>query len=68
MTGQKQQILDYMRAHNGITTYTAFQMRITRLAARIRELKDMGYNIISIRKVSENNKPYVLYKLMEEQK
>lgn len=68
MTGQKQQILDYMRQHNGITTYTAFQMRITRLAARIRELRDLGYTITSERKVSENNKPYVLYKLVEEQK
>lgn len=64
---QNQQILQYMREHNGITTYDAFQMGITRLAARISELRhQQRYSIISERKLSENKKPYVLYRLLED--
>ena len=64
---QNQQILQYMREHGGISTYDAFQMGITRLAARISELRhEQGYSIISERKLSENKKPYVLYRLLED--
>ena len=64
---QNQQILQYMREHGGISTYDAFQMGITRLAARISELRhQQGYTIISERKQSENKKPYVLYRLLED--
>lgn len=64
---QNQQILQYMREHNGITTYDAFQMGITRLAARISELRHKeGYSIISERRMSKNKKPYVLYRLEEQ--
>lgn len=65
---QKQQILEYMRNNKGISTYTAFQMRITRLAARISELRADGYNILSERRMSEENKPYVLYRLVGDKK
>jgi hypothetical protein len=62
---QKQKVLEYMRKHEGISTYTAFQMRITRLAARISELRDDGYCILSERRMSAEKKPYVLYRLEE---
>lgn len=65
---QKQKVLEYMRKHEGISTYTAFQMRITRLAARISELRADGYNILSERRMSEENKPYVLYRLVGDEK
>ena len=65
---QKQKILEYMRYHEGISTYTAFKMGITRLAARISELRADGYNILSERRMSEDNKPYVLYRLVGEEK
>ena len=65
---QKQKILEYMRNNKGISTYTAFQMRITRLAARISELRKDGYNILSERRMSEENKPYVLYRLVGDEK
>ena len=60
---QCEMILDYMRKHDGISTYTAFQMKITRLAARISDLKAQGYTITSERRLSEDKKPYVVYKL-----
>jgi len=65
---QKQKILEYMRYHEGISTYKAFQMGITRLAARISELRADGHNIMSVHKVSEENKPYVLYRLVGDEK
>lgn len=63
---QNDMVLQYMREHGGISTYDAFQMGITRLAARISELRhEQGYSIISERRLSENKKPYVLYRLEE---
>lgn len=60
---QCEMILDYMRKHDGISTYTAFQMKITRLAARISDLKKQGYSIRTERRLSEEKKPYVVYRL-----
>ena len=65
---QKQKVLEYMRYHEGISTYTAFKMGITRLAARISELRADGHNIISEYKVSRDNKPYVQYRLVGDEK
>ena len=65
---QKQKALEYMRNNKGISTYTAFEMGITRLAARISELRADGYNILSERRMSEEKKPYVLYRLVGEKK
>lgn len=68
MSPQNKVVLDYMRLHNGITTYEAFdKLKITRLSARIKELKDdEGCLIVKERKVSKNSKPYMVYRLMEE--
>ena len=43
---QKNRILEYMRQHNGITPMEAFgELSITKLATRIGELIEDGYNI-----------------------
>lgn len=47
--GSKVRILDYMKIHKGITSQDAFKdLGITRLSARIKELRDMGYDISTI--------------------
>jgi hypothetical protein len=49
MNGSKSRIIDYMRTHKGITSQDAFmEFGITRLSARIKELRDMGYDISTI--------------------
>lgn len=43
---QKERILDYIQTHGSITTMEAFSnLHITRLAARIEELKRDGHKI-----------------------
>lgn len=43
---QKERIIDYIRLHGSITTMEAFNnLHVTRLAARIEELKKDGYKI-----------------------
>lgn len=44
---QKEQVLDYMRTHGSISTIQAFHIGITRLSARIWDLKADGVPIIS---------------------
>lgn len=51
MDSQCNMILGHMRRNNGITSMEAFSLYgITRLAARISDLRDRGYLISSIRK------------------
>ena len=46
MRGSKPRIISYMKKHRGITSQDAFRdLGITRLSARIKELRDKGYNI-----------------------
>lgn len=42
---QNEQIVSYMREHGSISTMEAFGIGITRLSARIFELKEKGYEI-----------------------
>ena len=44
---QKEQVLDYMRTHGSISTIQAFHIGITRLSARIWDLRADGHKIIS---------------------
>lgn len=47
MTQQNIDVLDYLVIHGSITTADAFEkLNITRLSARIYDLKHLGYNII----------------------
>lgn len=46
MKGSKPRIIEYMKTHKGITSQDAFrELGITRLSARIKDLRDMGYDI-----------------------
>lgn len=46
MKGSKPRIIEYMKKHGGITSQDAFrESGITRLSARIKDLRDMGYDI-----------------------
>ncbi len=71
MKGSKVRILDYMRKHRGITSQDAFKhLGVTRLSARIKELRELGYNISTIM-VDDFNRygepvRYGLYKLEDD--
>lgn len=54
MKGSKVALLNYMKANYGITSKEAFEnLGITRLAARVKELRDLGYNIITVMEVGK---------------
>ena len=63
MTQQKK-ILRYMESMGSITTMEAFRLGVTRLSARILELKKMGYNIE--KEMSGGSPNYAIYRLGEE--
>ena len=68
MKGSKVRIIKYMQKHKGITSQDAFrELGITRLSARIKELRELGYNIstIMIDGTNRYGEPirYGLYKL-----
>lgn len=70
MTGSKNRILEYMRKNNGITSRDAYtHFGILRLSARIKELRDIGYDISTIMVDGTNRfgEPvrYGLYRLVE---
>ena len=70
MKGSKPRIIEYMKSHNGITSQDAFKhLGITRLSARIKELRELGYNISTIMIDGKNKygEPvrYGLYRLVE---
>lgn len=69
MKGSKLRIIDYMGKHEGITSQDAFmEFGITRLSARIKELRELGFNISTIMVDGTNRfgEPvrYGLYKLV----
>jgi hypothetical protein len=46
---QNKRVLDYMKSHRGITSLEAIQeLGVTRLSARILDLKNKGYDIDGI--------------------
>lgn len=70
MKGSKPRIIEYMKKHKGITSQDAYKdLGITRLSARIKELRDLGYDISTIMIDGRNRygEPvrYGLYKLVE---
>ena len=49
MKGSKVRILDHLKKHRTLTSMEAFELYgITRLSARIKELREMGYNIVTL--------------------
>ena len=62
---QENQILNHLKKHKFITSWEAIQeYRITRLSARIYELREKGHNIIT-KNVSENVKRFAEYSLIK---
>lgn len=52
---QKDMVLDYLKHHVGMTSLTAYdKLGITRLSARISDLRGMGYEIQSVPKKVKN--------------
>ena len=71
MKGSKPRIIQYMQVNGGITSQDAFKhLGITRLSARIKELRESGYNIktLMIESTNRYGEPvrYGLYTLMED--
>ena len=61
---QENIILDHLKEHKFITTWEAIQKyRITRLSARIYELREKGYQIIT-KNITENGKTFAEYNLI----
>lgn len=55
MYGGKVRILDHLKEYGSITSMEAFKYYgITRLSARIKELRDKGYNIVTMMIEGEN--------------
>lgn len=70
MKGSKPRIIEYMKKNNGITARDAYtHFGILRLSARIKELRELGYNISTIMVEGTNRfgEPvrYGLYKLVD---
>ena len=70
MKGSKSRILKYFKSGHSLTSKEAFELfGITRLSARIKELRELGYNITTIMVDGTNRygEPvrYGLYKLIE---
>ena len=68
---QNEQVLKYLKTHVGMTSWQAIEkFRITRLGARISDLRSMGYNIVSVSKthVSKDGKKshFTEYRLVKE--
>ena len=61
---QENIILDHLKEHKFITTWEAIQKyRITRLSARIYELREKGYQIVT-KNITENGKTFAEYSLI----
>lgn len=52
---QEQKIINYVERFGSITTLDAFRdLAITRLSARIFNIKKLGYKVLSVREKSKN--------------
>ena len=61
---QENQILNHLKQLKFITSWEAIQeYRITRLSARIYELREKGYQIIT-KNITENGKTFAEYSLI----
>lgn len=64
---QNEMLLHHMRVHGSITTMEAFSLYgVTRLSARIWELRKAGHNVIKTMETNKNGKTYARYALKEE--
>ena len=70
---QCERIIDYINRFGSISTIEAFNdLGVARLASRIHDLKDQGYNIVSEIKTGRNRfgekTSYKVYRFAEEEK
>lgn len=66
MKSQNEQVLNYMKTHEGITTLDAFRkLGITRLSARIYELRDKGHIIDSVDRTTKDRNGKVVARFTE---
>jgi enoyl-[acyl-carrier-protein] reductase (NADH) len=67
-TSQNQMVLEHLQKHRSITGWDAIsKYHITRLAARIKNLKDSGHNIITVMEYAESRR-WAKYTLMRSKK
>lgn len=71
-SSQNARLLDYLQTHEGITTAEAFDLfGITRLSARIWDLRDAGHKINGYPKSAKNRYgqtvTFYVYKLEDEE-
>ena len=65
---QNQMVLEHLEKHRSITGWDAIsKYHITRLAARIKNLKDSGHNIITVMEYAESRR-WAKYTLMRSKK
>lgn len=68
---QNDDILRHLKTHKGITSFTAFERYgVTRISARIFDLRERGYNIINVDKEAVDRRGkktrFVEYRLVKE--
>lgn len=64
MNSQCDMVLDMLRSHDYITSFMAFREKgITRLAARVYDLRARGHEITTLPKVAKNGGRYACYYL-----
>jgi len=61
MKSQNDIVLDYIKRHGRITTWDAIRLRITRLSARIYDLKRRGYTFSKARVNYKSNGRHMHY-------
>lgn len=63
---QNNMLIYHMRKHGSITTMEAFQKYgVTRISARIWEIKRMGFDVETVKETNKNGKTYARYSLKE---
>jgi hypothetical protein len=66
---QEMQILEYLEKGNEITTFEAFTLfQITRLSAKIFDLRESGHEILDEWETSENGKRFKRYYIKNQEK
>ena len=65
MSKQDEQVLDYLRNHDGMTTADACREWILSPAKRVEELRLAGYDIETVYRYTETGRRYGVYVLHE---
>lgn len=63
---QTEKVLDFMRTHDGITSWEAFEsLNILSLPRRIKDLREQGHNIEMTWQRRPNGEKFGLYRLVD---